>query len=107
VAKLREFDEALVAFFQLSRIFERVLMRSHKYNKWVSFAIETAFKKMEDKDTDFKEDKIGLDTSIAHEPAGELNSASCSWGSLAIVCTIRSDHDNNNISAIGQLVTVV
>jgi tetratricopeptide (TPR) repeat protein len=71
LAKLREFDEALVAFSRSLRIFERVLMRSHKYNKWASSAIESAFKEMEDEDTDFEDYKIGLDASIAHERAGD------------------------------------
>jgi hypothetical protein len=49
----------------------RANQRDLLFDKSASSAIESAFKKMEDEDTDFEENKIGLDASIAHERAGD------------------------------------
>jgi tetratricopeptide (TPR) repeat protein len=72
LVKLQEFDEALVAFSRSSRIFERVLMKSHKYTKWAAAAIESLFRELNyDGDMDFESYRVSLDTSIAHELSGD------------------------------------
>jgi tetratricopeptide (TPR) repeat protein len=71
LVRLKEYDEALVAFSRALRIFERVLAKNHKYRKWADVAIAAVFREMDDPDADFEFYKKSLDDSIAHERAGD------------------------------------
>ena len=71
LAKLKEFDEALVAFSRAMRIFGRVLAQNHKYRKWTSAAIEEVFKEVKDPDVDYELYMSALADSIAQEVKGD------------------------------------
>jgi tetratricopeptide (TPR) repeat protein len=71
LVKLKEYDEALVAFSRSVRIFERVLMKNHKYNKWAAVGVQSVFREMDDEDADYNTYKVSLDASIAHEREGD------------------------------------
>lgn len=71
LVKLKEYDEALVAFSRALRIFERVLARNHKYRRWAEVAIAAVFREMDDPDADYTSYKQTLDDSISHERAGD------------------------------------
>ena len=74
LVKLKEYDEALVAFSRALRIFERVLMKNHKYNKWATIAIDAVFKDMPDLEN-YKEAaadyQATVKASIQQERAGD------------------------------------
>lgn len=71
LVKLKEYEEALVAFSRALRIFERVLTKAHKYRKWTDAAIAAVFREMDDPDADYALYMKSLDDSIAHERAGD------------------------------------
>jgi tetratricopeptide (TPR) repeat protein len=71
LVKLKEYDEALVAFSRAFRIFDRVLTKNHKYVKWAELAISNCFKEMDDNGRFYDEYKNSLDDSIAHERQGD------------------------------------
>jgi tetratricopeptide (TPR) repeat protein len=62
----------LVAYSRAMRIFDRVLMQSHKYNKWATLAIESVFRELDtDDDRDYETYKNEMDASIKYEKAGD------------------------------------
>jgi tetratricopeptide (TPR) repeat protein len=69
--KLRDFEEALVAFSRALRIFERTLFSKHKYNKWASGSIDTCFQEMGVNDAARDEYKTHLNASIQYERSGD------------------------------------
>jgi len=71
LCKIKEHDEALVAFSRAMRIFVCVVAQNHKYRKWTDTAIEEAFNEMGDPDVDYNLYKAALDDSIAHEVKGD------------------------------------
>ncbi|KAG7366209.1 expressed tetratricopeptide repeat protein [Nitzschia inconspicua] len=73
LVKLKEYDEALVAFSRSYRIFDRVLTKNHKYNKWAKTAIMGVFQEMNDSGRFSESYQKNLDNSIAHERAGDAH----------------------------------
>lgn len=71
LTKLKDFDEALMAFSRAMRIFERVLKKSNKYNIWTVTAIEGVFRQMDDPDADCASYKERLEASIRREQSGD------------------------------------
>lgn len=71
LTKLREHEEALMAFSRSMRIFERVLKKKNKYNIWATTAVESVFRQMDDPDMDFQTYKESLEASIRHEQSGD------------------------------------
>lgn len=73
LVKLKEYDEALVAFSRAFRIFDRVLTKNHKYTKWATTAIAGVFKEMDDNGRFYESYQKSLDDSITHERAGDAH----------------------------------
>jgi tetratricopeptide (TPR) repeat protein len=73
LVKLKEYDEALVAFSRAYRIFDRVLSKNHKYRKWAETAIASCFREMDDKGRFCEDYQRNLDESITHERAGDAH----------------------------------
>ena len=73
LVKLEEYDEGLMAFTRALRIFERVLLKNHKYVRWVNTAIDNVFKEqdMEDAEEARDEYKKAMEASIASEREGD------------------------------------
>eukprot|EP00538_Stauroneis_constricta_P000215 CAMPEP_0119572140 /NCGR_PEP_ID=MMETSP1352-20130426/44471_1 /TAXON_ID=265584 /ORGANISM="Stauroneis constricta, Strain CCMP1120" /LENGTH=1001 /DNA_ID=CAMNT_0007621825 /DNA_START=1160 /DNA_END=4165 /DNA_ORIENTATION=+ len=69
--KLKEFEEGLVAFSRALRIFERVLMKTHKYVKWTRSAIDTVFREMDQEKEVLEEYKRAVEDSIEYERVGD------------------------------------
>jgi tetratricopeptide (TPR) repeat protein len=69
--KLKEHDEALVAFSRAYRIFDRVLTKNHKYRKWAETAIVGVFKEMDDNGQFCDSYQKRLEASIIHERDGD------------------------------------
>lgn len=73
LVKLKENDEALVAFSRAFRIFDRVLTKNHKYTKWAKTAIAGVFKEMGDNGRFYESYQKSLVDSITHERAGDAH----------------------------------
>jgi len=71
LSKLRDYDEALMAYSRALRIFRRVLHQSNKYNIWSVTAVESVFRQMDDPSSDFPSYKASLEASIRHEQDGD------------------------------------
>jgi tetratricopeptide (TPR) repeat protein len=71
LTKLKDYDEALMAYSRAMRIFERVLTKNNKYNIWTVTAIEGVFRQMDDPDADFASYKDRLENTIRHEQSGD------------------------------------
>jgi tetratricopeptide (TPR) repeat protein len=73
LVKLEEFEEGLMAFTRALRIFERVLMKNHKFVKWVNTAIDNVFKEMDMEEAEEARDeyKKTMEASIASEREGD------------------------------------
>mmetsp|Transcript_32241 Transcript_32241/g.75795 ORF Transcript_32241/g.75795 Transcript_32241/m.75795 type:complete len:558 (-) Transcript_32241:151-1824(-) len=71
LCKLKEYDDALVAFSRAQRIFVRVLAKNHKYLIWTEVAMKDTCKEMNSPHMNYTTYKPALDESIAREIKGD------------------------------------
>jgi len=112
LVKLKEYEEAIVAFSRALRIFDRVLARNHKYQKWTGTAIAAAFHEMDDPD-DYTLYKTALDNSISHEVKGDnftknkLFSQAISEYRAAIKCIIVQDNHPDSADLHSKIAIIL